>query len=491
MIQKCNALIEPFENFWRLNPALLYGLSMLLGISLYLAKAPILILALILIFFAKKRAIAAFLIVIASYFYISINSPSLIEIGKRGVEQFSISSVSLKSSHFGKQWIYKGIIKNIPVSISVHFKHNSTRPPADRAYFLEGSFKEVRPRHYVYVLEKNTPWKEIPNTFSFAEWRYYLKYKAQKIIHNKIKNEESALFLSGIATGEFDDRMMSFHFSRFGLQHIMSISGFHFAILSAILHAILQCILSRKNASLAMILFLTGYFIFLGFAPSILRAYVMIMIVFIGSFLNKGTRAMNSLGVALMAVLLIDPLLIDHIGFQFSFVVTLSILFFYSEINYFLQNLTTQRFLSDIAEMHSLAQHGFIIFTSLRQALSLTVAVNLAAFPLMLFHFEQFPYLSILYNLFFPFMVSFSMLLLILSLAFPFVPFIDSLNSYFTKFLLDFAYNLPQTIDYKFHYKSLSFEFMVLYFTFLFFVGVVLTFRKEKAAEIRRDFAYL
>ncbi len=490
-MRKYNALIEPFENFWRLNPALLYGLSMLLGVSLYLTKSPTLFLGLILIFFAKKRAIAALLILTASYFYILVNSPSAIEIGKPGVEKFSISSISLKSSHFGKQWIYKGIIKNMPVSISLPSKHDTTRPPANRDYFVEGTFKEVCPRHYTYVLEKNSPWKEIPNTFSFAEWRYYLKHKVQKIIYNKIKNEESALFLSGISTGEFDDRLMSFHFSRFGLQHIMSISGFHFAILSAILHAFLQCILSRKNASLAMILFLTGYFIFLGFAPSILRAYVMIMIVFIGSFLNKGTQAINSLGVALMGVLLIDPLVIDHIGFQFSFVVTLSILLFYSEINYFLQNLTTQRFLSDIAEMNSLSQHGFLILTFLREALSLTVAVNLAAFPLMLFHFEQFPYLSILYNLFFPFLVSFSMLLLILSLAFPFIPFIDALNSNFTKFLLDFAYNLPQTIDHKFHYKSLSFEFMVLYFTFLFFVGVVLTFRKEKAAGIRRDFAYL
>ena len=488
-MRKFNEFIEPFENFWRLNPALLYGLSMLLGVSLYLTKAPILILPLILIYSSKKRAIAAFLIFIISYFYISINSPSSIEIGKIGVVQFSISSVSLKSSHFGKQWIYKGIIKNTPVSISIPYK--SSRPTANKAYLLEGFFKEIRPRHYIFVLEKNSVWKEIPNSFSFAEWRYYLKHQVRNIIHKKIKNEESAHFLSGIATGEFDDRMMSFHFSRFGLQHIMSISGFHFAILSAILHAFLQFFLNRKNAALIMILSLTSYFIFLGFGPSILRAYVMIMVVFVGSFLNKGAHALNSLGIALMAVLLIDPFLIDHIGFQFSFVVTLSILLFYSEINYFLQNLFPPRFLSDIAEMRSLSQHGFIIFTVLRQATALTVAVNLAAFPLMLYHFEQFPYLSILYNLFFPFMVSFSMLLLILGLAFPFIPFIDTLNSCFTKFLLDFAYNLPQTIDYKFQYKSLSFEFMILYFTFLFLGGLVLTFRKEKAAEIRRDFAYL
>lgn len=498
-MKKCfvNVVLEPFENFWKMNPALLYGFAMLLGVGLFVTKEWVLLLPLSLVLLARKRTVAALILVAASYFFIAAKTPSDFENQEHGIAYFKIASISLKSSHFGKQWIYKGWVRslksdqNVPVSIALPFKHGILRPLANKAYYVKGTLKEVSKRRYSFVLEKNAPWQEVPGSWSFAELRFNLKQKIQQIIRNKIKNEESAKFLSGIATGEFDDRLMSFHFSRFGLQHIMSISGFHFAILSAILHTLLQCFLSRKNAALAMISLLTGYFIFLGMAPSILRAYVMIIIVFVGYLLEKESFALNSLGIALIAVLFADTFLIDQIGFQFSFIVTLSILLFFSSIDLFLTNLLPRRYLSDVAEMHFLEQHGFIILNFLRQSTSLCLAVNMAAFPLMIFHFETFPLLSILYNFFFPFMVSFSMLLLILGLIFPFIPLIDTLNTAFTKFLLDFAYNMPQTIDYKFFYKNLSFEWVIVYFTILFLIGVNLQFRKEKMAEERRDFAYL
>jgi len=109
----------------------------------------------------------------------------------------------------------------------------------------------------------------------------------------------------------------------------------------------------------------------------------------------------------------------------------------------------------------------------------------------MLYHFEQFPYFSIIYNLIFPFMISLSMLLLILGLTLPFLPIIHTINSHLTEFILNFAYNMPTTVDYKFQHPGLSFDGMVIYLTLLFCLGVLLKWQRDMAAEERLDFAYL
>lgn len=495
-------ILNSFESFWKQYPALLYGIAILIGFSFSLTGNPILFLPALLLLFSGKRAILAYALIIISALFINtqISLPHLEPDGIKGTAHFDISSISLKSSHFGKQWIYKGTIKslelhtevkNIPVSISIPAKKDLLRPPADRSYFIEGTLKEISPEHYIFILEKNLPWKGINNSSSFAEIRFQLKESLKKSIHQNIEDDESSTFLSGIATGEFDDHLMAFHFSRFGLQHILAISGFHFAIITAILRFTLQLIFSKRTATFVLITLITVYFIFLGFAPSVLRAWLMILIVLVGFLLKKSSIALNSMGFALMVVLLIDPLMVRHIGFQFSFITTASILLFYSAADNFLQKLFPKRFLSNAVEMNLINQHGFIVLTAIRQASALCLAVNLCALPLMLFHFEQFPYLSIIYNFFFPFMVSISMLLLIIGLALPFFPFIHSFNSAFTLFLLKFTYNMPQTVDYKLSFKGFSMEGVIIYLCVLFCAGVLLHYRREEAREKRLDFAYL
>ncbi len=430
----------------------------------------------------------------------TLSKPEIGIEGIKGTAHFEISSIAIKSSHFGKHFVYKGTIKsippyqtikNIPALLTIPIKSGIERPPADKSYMIEGTLKEFEPRRYHFILEKNSAWRPIKNSFSFAEYRYLAKKYLNKIIHKKILDQESASFLSGIATGEFDDRMMVFQFSRFGLQHIMAISGFHFAIIAGILSFILQLFLSKEKSAFVLIVCLTSYFIFLGFAPSILRAWLMILIALCGFILKKQAFALNSCGIALIVVLLIDPLMIMHLGFQFSFMTTASILIFYSKTDALLQKIFAKRLLSQAVEMNALNQHGLIVLTVIRQAFALTFAVNLGALPLMLFHFEQFPFLSIIYNFFFPFMVSISMLLLILGFALPFIPWIHTANAHFTKFVLNFAYNMPQTIDYKFYYNGITLEILVVYFSLLFLAGVILHFIEETKVQERLDFAYL
>ena len=92
--------------------------------------------------------------------------------------------------------------------------------------------------------------------------------------------------------------------------------------------------------------------------------------------------------------------------------------------------------------MDSWDRHGLCLLHFLRQGLALGIAVNLAALPLTLYHFHKFPLSGLLYNLFFPPMVSISLFLVAaaagVGLAFPWLAsWIHSLNAAYTSFLLN------------------------------------------------------
>lgn len=307
----------------------------------------------------------------------------------------------------------------------------------------------------------------------------------------------SGSFLAGIATGDFDDPLMSYELGRFGLQHIMAISGFHFAIIASILGLFLRLFLAKKRACLLLMFLLSTYFAFLGCGPSILRAWISISIALGGFLLSRRAIGLNSLGVALMAVLIYDPLMWQSIGFQFSFVTTAAILLLFSGCDCVIQGLFAKRPLSLTVHMNSLNQHGYCVLTAIRQAFSLTVAVNLVALPLMLYYFHKFPWMSLAYNLFFPFLVSISMLLLMIGtlshwILPPLGAAIHTINDRFTYFMLNYTYQMPVTVDFVWRVESLPVGLLVLHLCAVFGAGIWLRdYAKRKSEESSSDFDFV
>lgn len=265
---------------------------------------------------------------------------------------------------------------------------------------------------------------------------------------------------------------MLHEFGRFGLQHIMAISGFHFAIFAAIFSLILKLVLRRRMATILLILLLSAYFLFLGLSPSIMRAWITVMVSLAGGLFEKRGSGLNALGLSLMAILLYDPLLSLHVGFQYSFAATGAILLLYNPCHELLAHLFPKRNLEEALKMDRFDQHGYILLTFFRQAMALGMAVNIVTVPMMLYHFHKFPVMSLLYNLFFPTMVSLSMLLLILALLIGWLPplsdILHNLNTHYTRFMLDYTYNMPSGLDVVFRVQSFPIEIVIMSLTVFF-----------------------
>jgi competence protein ComEC len=267
----------------------------------------------------------------------------------------------------------------------------------------------------------------------------------------------------------------------------MAISGFHFAIIASILALLLRFMIPERLSTPLLILLLSSYFFFLGDSPSIIRAWITILVALVGLSLERRSFGINSLGVAILFILLYNPLMSQSIGFQFSALSTAAILLFYPIFDHLMQKVFIRRSLGQMIEMDTFNQHGYTILATFRQASAMALAVNIVALPAMLFYFEKFPYLSLLYNLFFPFLVSFSMFLLIIGLVLgPLGGFVHAINSIYTRFVLNFLYGMPSTFDYTLHTGSIRGEFLICYLIGIFLWGIWMQHKlKEQHLEFQ------
>ena len=441
--------------FWTHHPALPYAICLSLGLRLGLDPHPAFLIPLLtLLKVPKARLILAFLTGVAGYFLAltQYHFPPAHESSWEGSGTLEITSLKKGSSYKQEAWIYKGVFhrfgpfRELNVGFTILDKRGF-RPDAGALYYVEGVIKRGKNSFQL----KAQSWERVGANPNLLEMRAAWKEKASHWITQNIPHARSAHLLTGLLTGDFDDKLLTFDFSRFGLQHLMAISGFHFTVIASLLSMILSLFFPKKPLLIVLSVSLTVYFLFLGPSPSILRAWFSSMVVFLATLLGKQSRGLNTLAFSFIAVLLLDPLAVFSIGCLFSFGVTAAILLFFEDADTWLKKILMPRKLVHVQNMPYLKQILLVILTFIRQSLALNLAVTLIALPMTLYFFHQFPFLSLFYNLFFPFLVSFSMLFLLLALLTAWIPplshLIHLINSYYTDFILNLTHELPHSWD--------------------------------------------
>lgn len=505
LIFKAEVVCGAAAKFWDQHPALLYGIAAWTGASaaLFLSFTSLVLLFLVplLLLSAYRtpgRCTLAAALATACYFWAmhQHQKPNLQGERLEGIAKVNLSAVVPSKTAFGNQWSYRGtlqafwpadethsVAKNIPVTLSLPAQ--TKRPAAGYIYLLKAALKQDERGNYRLSPIKKQDWIALERSDFFAEWRARLKADFHTHLQSAYQDSAVAAFLAGISTGEFNDRLLSFELNRFGLLHLMAISGLHFALLagallfiSNLLFAFFGSAATKNRAPLCVLAALSAYFFVLGGSPSIFRAWIAIALAVCALLLKREARSLNSLGVALLAAVFWNPFWIVQIGFQFSFMVTASILFFATPCERLLEKLFCRRTLSQMVELGWQDQLGYCVLTVLKKGVALAMAVNLTALPLTLYYFHAFPVLSLLYNLFFPFLVAVSLILLLLALACGLLPWLGDLlhaaNSAYTGSILKFVVYLPKQFDYKLYSSALSLELLSCYLILLFGVGLLL-----------------
>lgn len=451
------------QQFWLRHPLFWIGLHIFLGTGvaaghtwLFLPLAAVLWLPL---FRNWQRLLSAALLVSCSWYGASthfINAP-LPEKGLEGILYLSISQVKSSQTPFGPVLCYQGKgchflsldqqrIKNLHCQILM--KDSSKRSPANSDYLIHGRLLKSRKGTYIFKPDRKISWQSITNTHSFAETRLQFKRKVAGYIKNQFGKTPCSVLFASLATGDIDERTLSIEFSKLGLSHILAISGFHFALFAAFVVFFFSLFLSFRATRIVSLALVGAYLFFLGPCPSAMRACCAISLALSGKIFSLRASGINALGAGLALLLLIDPSMCLNLGFQLSFLCTAALLLLFAPCEQLLTTIFPSRTLAAIKAIPLLDQHGALLASLLRKSLALTLAVHIVTLPVCLFYFSSFPLLgSLIYNLFFPFLLTISLFLLLLSLVlFPLAPLINTLNLHYTNFLLGSVAHAPPAL---------------------------------------------
>lgn len=204
-------------------------------------------------------------------------------------------------------------------------------------------------------------------------------------------------------------------FRRTGLVHVLAISGFHVVLLSEILLLILKAFrLPHTIASIVAMILLLVYVPVTGGSSPVSRSVLMFVVIQSGTLFQKKADSLNSLGFALLLLVLYNPEELWNPGFQLSAAATAGI-------------IIGQMFSPFSKSQREQKKHP--LWNVLKQYLIepsyITLTATLATAPFLIYHFQSLSPVAWLGNLFIVPLVSFGMQAGLFALLVP-IPFVEA-----------------------------------------------------------------
>lgn len=157
-------------------------------------------------------------------------------------------------------------------------------------------------------------------------------YRCDQLIRNAVPDPDAAAVMMALVTGSQSalSPELKTAYARAGVAHILSISGFHVAVIAATLAQLLLWLglrwqwLSlrlnvRRAALLATLPIMVGYLLFTGAAPATTRSVIMLVAVVLALWAERENQVLDALLLAAFLLLVHDPAVLFDISFQLSF----------------------------------------------------------------------------------------------------------------------------------------------------------------------------
>jgi competence protein ComEC len=158
----------------------------------------------------------------------------------------------------------------------------------------------------------------------------------------------------------------------------------HVGIIFLVLTVLLKPMDSTNSLKIVRILIILNtiwfYSMISGFSSPVCRAAIMISFVVIGQAFNRNQNSYNLIAISAFLLLLYNPYYLFDVGFQLSYLAVCGLIYFQPKIY---QSLFLENKLADFIWSYS----------------ALSIAAQLATFPLSLYYFHQFPLYFLLSNL--------------------------------------------------------------------------------------------
>ncbi|WP_319502099.1 ComEC/Rec2 family competence protein [uncultured Draconibacterium sp.] len=257
------------------------------------------------------------------------------------------------------------------------------------------------------------------------------------------------------------DRETKRVFSSAGAMHVLAVSGLHVGIIFFAFSFCFGFLQKRRIGKFIYVVlsisFLWGYALITGLSPSVLRACTMFSLIIIAGNINRRANIYNTLAASAFLLLLVNPNNLFEVGFQLSYMAVFGIVFLQPRI----------------AGLWTIKNKVGLFFWNL---ISVSIAAQIATFPLSAYYFNQFPTYFLLSNIV---VIPAAMLLIPLGLgllAFSKIPLLSTSIAFVVKWIIKGVYFLLSSIesfphstpDVVLHVPELLFVLVMLFSIFLF-----------------------
>ena len=225
-----------------------------------------------------------------------------------------------------------------------------------------------------------------PSVFSFAgvtaSWRARLSAALVREMGDEAGGYTSALLLGTRSLIPSEDRAA---FSKLGIAHVLSVSGFHTGILVMLLAALFRLLKLRQSVRLVLYaVVLLAYCALCGFNPPVVRASLLLLLALGGKILNRPRSGLHLLCASAILLLLWSPVQLTGISFQLTFAALLGI----TLISPYLDSLNPFRW-----------NWRRRILSRLWSSVSFVLGAELGVLVPVLYYYQKLPLLSLLVNL--------------------------------------------------------------------------------------------
>lgn len=178
-------------------------------------------------------------------------------------------------------------------------------------------------------------------------------------------------------------------FRRTGTTHIIAISGFNIAILAGLFSGISTRLLGHKWGAVTTIGAITGYTILVGGDAAVVRAAIMGALGVWGGIFGRRQNGLNSLGLAGLGMVLINPNIPWDLGFQLSVTATLGLVLYAQPLEERFIKFATRWTSEERAQMLVGPVSEFFLFSLAAQVMTL---------PIVAYHFGGVSWLAMIAN---------------------------------------------------------------------------------------------
>ncbi|MDF3003847.1 MAG: internalization-related competence protein ComEC/Rec2 [Oscillospiraceae bacterium] len=235
-----------------------------------------------------------------------------------------------------------------------------------------------------YKLVKLLPPPEIsPHHFT------HLRLRWQQALSNRAgalsKDVRVSGVLSAILTGDRTrlTKDVTANFRGSGLSHILVVSGLHLILVSHLVGILLQHICTPRRAGLLSLAFCWLFAMVSGLGSSIIRAALMLTLVHVAELFNRRSDTLTSLMVAALLMGLQNPYILLSVSFLLSFGAVAGL-------------AALEKPVFNALQGHK--PHGGVI-AHLLQSLSVGIAAQAGAAPVLIWFFGLIPLLGLIANL--------------------------------------------------------------------------------------------